>query len=100
MPDGQKSCPLCEVVARRHMKAHLDRNADVFDCEGCGIFEIGRSTQKALHRARGRGTFRDHSRDIRSANERGFLYGYPGGELIRDHPWVVNQRGDTASGHE
>lgn len=98
MPDGQRSCPLCNTVARHQMKVHPDRNADLFDCDGCGIFEIGRSTQMAVLRGRDGGDFRDHIRDIRAANERGFVYCYPGGELTAGHLWLKGKSEGTTSG--
>ena len=100
MPDGQLNCPFCGAVARQHKKSHPDTSADDRDCARCGIFRIARGTRMAEQKRRDRGDGSDPSRDIRAANESGFVYCYPSRKLIPDHPWLAKASGESAPGEE
>lgn len=100
MPDGQLSCPFCGAFARQHKKSHPDTSADDIDCARCGIFRIARGTRMAEQKRRDRGDERDPRRDIRAANESGFVYCYPIGKLIPDHPWIAKASGESVPGDE
>jgi hypothetical protein len=90
-------CPLCRASIRREVKAHPDRSSDIIDCVDCGVYEIGRATRATL------GSLRDepfiHAKVIRiqPANENGYVFQYPSGALIPDHPWLVGRRPTLAS---
>lgn len=92
MQDQQAPCPLCRATIRREMKAHPDRSADIIDCMGCGIYEIGRSTRAALRKLRDEHYTRAMINRIRPANEQGFVFHYPSGALIPDHAWLEGRR--------
>jgi predicted RNA-binding Zn-ribbon protein involved in translation (DUF1610 family) len=95
MVEEPHACPLCHAEVTRKKKVP-DRSADVFDCPDCGRFEMGRGTQMSLAQSnRDESDIRARRPHIKAANERGFLFRYPGGEQVR-HEWVKHPD-DTGS---